>query len=189
MHIITFITALFLALSPASFAARKPANSILLSQVKSLTLRDGQTTSHRRVSALPQLKCVGGSGKGLYTVDVMRCKNAGSEYDAEDVSWTCQASLPPEFKLGSTEVICEGYDSPDDPYVLKGSCGVEYRLVLTDEGEKKYGTNSWDRAFRKNAGRNDDPEAGLGSKLFAVLFWVAFAGKILQCILALSKPY
>jgi hypothetical protein len=55
------------------------------------------------------------------------------------VQWTCTASLPPEFKLGSTDVICEGYKSPSDPYILKGSCGVEYRLLLTDRGEEKYG--------------------------------------------------
>ena len=88
--------------------------------------------------ALPQLACVGGSAKGLYNVDVMRCENAGSEYDAEDVQWTCRASLPADFKLGSTDVICEGYDDPDDPYVLKGSCGVEYRLILTDQGEVRH---------------------------------------------------
>jgi hypothetical protein len=113
---------------------KKASNAILLSNVRSLTLRDGQETTHRRVSALPQLKCIGGNAKGLYDVDVMRCKNSGSEYDAEDISWTCQASLPPEFKLGSTDVICEGYDSPEDPFVLKGSCAVEYRLVLTPMG-------------------------------------------------------
>ena len=69
----------------------------------------------------------------------MRCKSAGGGYSEDDVQWTCSASLPEEFKLGSTEVMCEGFDSPDDPYVLKGSCGVEYRLMLTDRGEEKYG--------------------------------------------------
>jgi hypothetical protein len=78
---------------------------------------------------------VGGNAKSLYEVDVMRCTNAGSDYDDDNVQWTCKASLPPEFKLGSTDVSCEGYDSPEDPYVLKGSCGVSYRLVLTEEGE------------------------------------------------------
>jgi hypothetical protein len=124
--------------SPISVLAlggnKKPSNAILLSKVRALTLRAGHETTHRRVSALPQLKCIGGNAQGLYDVDVMRCKNSGSEYDAEDISWTCQASLPPEFKLGSTDVVCEGYDSPDDPYVLKGSCAVEYRLVLTPMG-------------------------------------------------------
>ncbi|KAK1149874.1 hypothetical protein N8T08_003430 [Aspergillus melleus] len=69
----------------------------------------------------------------------MRCTNAGYDYDEEDVQWTCTASLPPELKLGSTDVICEGYRNADDPWVLKGSCGVEYRLLLTDLGEKKFG--------------------------------------------------
>ena len=69
----------------------------------------------------------------------MRCTNQGSEYDEEDIQWTCSASLPPEFKLGSTDVICEGYKNSDDPWVLKGSCGVEYRLLLTDAGEQRFG--------------------------------------------------
>lgn len=85
-----------------------------------------------------QLKCTGGNAKGLYEVDVMRCRNEEDEYDEEDIQWTCNASLPPEFKLGSTDVICEGYSSAKDPYVLKGSCGVEYRLMLTTIGEKKF---------------------------------------------------
>ena len=88
---------------------------------------------------MSQLKCIGGNAKGLYDVDVMRCKNQGSDYDDENIQWTCTASLPEEFKLGSTDVICEGYESATDPYVLKGSCGVEYRLILTDRGEEKYG--------------------------------------------------
>lgn len=74
-----------LALSDVSLAARKPSNSVLLTQVKTLTLRKDSKTSHRRVSAIPQLKCVGGSAKGLFEVDVMRCKNQGSDYDDDNV--------------------------------------------------------------------------------------------------------
>lgn len=32
-----------------------------------------------------------------------------SDYGDEDVNWACTASLPKEFKLGATDVICEGY--------------------------------------------------------------------------------
>lgn len=77
----------------------------------------------------------------------MRCKNQGSDYDDENIQWTCSASIPPEFKLGSTDVICEGFASSSDSYVLKGSCGVEYRLILTTAGEEKYGQGTdspWD---------------------------------------------
>ncbi|TKA71366.1 hypothetical protein B0A49_04375 [Cryomyces minteri] len=154
----------FLALSDTTSAVKKPVNSVLLSDVKTLTLRHGLKTSARRVSAIPQarlipicpicLSCVGGSAKGFYDVDVMRCKNAGTDYDDNNVQWTCTAALPPEFKLGSTDVVCEGYDSPDDPYILKGSCGVEYRLVLTDAGEEKYGRGRPSGIYR--AGANEE---------------------------------
>lgn len=74
----------------------------------------------------------------------MRCTNQGYDYDAEDVQWTCTADLPPEFKLGATDVICEGYRNADDKWVLKGSCGVEYRMLLTEMGEKRFGHSHGD---------------------------------------------
>ncbi len=134
-----FLTLLAFSSTPTS-AAKKPTSkdAILLSQVRTLTLRSNAKTSHRRVSAIPQLTCKG-PGCAHYKVDILRCTNQGSSYGTEDIEWSCTASLPSEFKLGSTDVICEGYSSPDDDYILKGSCGVEYRLLLTDAGEEKYG--------------------------------------------------
>lgn len=38
------------------------------------------------------------------------------------------------YRFGSTEVSCEGYDYRDDPYVLKGSCGLRYTIDYTKEG-------------------------------------------------------
>jgi hypothetical protein len=39
------------------------------------------------------------------------------------------------FRFGKVMVTCEGFDYPDDPYILKGSCGVSirasYSLVKT----------------------------------------------------------
>ncbi|KAM0804610.1 hypothetical protein BDR22DRAFT_799482 [Usnea florida] len=144
MHSSVYLHLLIFVVITSITAARRSAESVLLSQVKTLTLRKDLKTSHNRVPAVPQLKCVGGTAKGLYEIDVLRCKNAGSSYGDEDVQWTCAASLPSEFKLGSTDVICEGFSSPEDPYVLKGSCGVEYRLMLTDLGEEKYGRRGKD---------------------------------------------
>lgn len=163
---------LILTFSPSlSYAKSKAKDAVLLSKVKSLTLRDGKQTAHRRVSAVPQLTCVGGSAKGLYNVDVMRCENSGAEYDSEDIQWTCKASLPPEFKLGSTEVVCEGYDSPDDPFILKGSCGVEYRLILTEAGEQRYGKKTWIRSDHGTTSIDD------GGTLAAIAFWIVFLGQ------------
>ena len=41
------------------------------------------------------------------------------------------------YRFGSVEVVCEGYDYADDPHILKGSCGLEYTLELTKEGQTK----------------------------------------------------
>jgi hypothetical protein len=176
MHFNFATTALLalLGLSPAPVQSAQPKNAILLSEVRSLTLRSGKQTTHRRVPALPQLKCVS-SRKicALHTVDVMRCQNQGAGYSPEDIQWSCTASLPSTLKLGSTDVICEGYSSPDDPYVLRGSCGVEYRLVLTEEGERKYpdlagGGKGW-------TGGDTDWAGYLFGVLFvAVLAWIVW---------------
>lgn len=34
------------------------------------------------------------------------------------------------YRFGRVEVSCEGFSHPDDPYILKGSCGLEYTLEL-----------------------------------------------------------
>lgn len=89
----------------------------------------------------------------------MRCTNQGYDYDIEDVQWTCTADLPAEFKLGATDVICEGYRNADDKWVLKGSCGVEYRLLLTEAGEKRFGKkgsdSEWDWAKNQSESGHD----------------------------------
>ena len=78
-------------------------------QVESLTLRADRQTTHRRVPAAPQLKCVSpGAICSKYKIDVLRCENKGSGYDSEDIQWSCNASLPPELKLGSTDVVRYG---------------------------------------------------------------------------------
>lgn len=165
MYFPTYLSLLILIFTSASHGGKAP-ESVLLSSVKTLTLRKDLKTTHNRVFAVPQLKCVGGTAKGLYEIDVLRCKNSGSAYGDEDIQWTCSASLPSEFKLGSTDVICEGFKSTEDSYVLKGSCGVEYRLVLTDVGEEKYG--------RKGKGLFDDYEGQGGGGIIPILFWGIF---------------
>ncbi|EME42911.1 hypothetical protein DOTSEDRAFT_72371 [Dothistroma septosporum NZE10] len=181
MYLIGYLT--LLALTPPSLAYySKQKDAVKLSSIKTLTLRDGALTSARRVEPIPQLTCIGGNAKGLYDVDVMRCTNAGSEYGAEDIQWTCKASLPPEFKLGSTDVICEGYENPDDPHILKGSCGVEYRLILTPQGEEKYRDRINNKAWRSKNRSGD--ESSLGDGLATTLFWIIFAAIV--CVILYS---
>ncbi|KAL4801357.1 hypothetical protein BDV18DRAFT_85441 [Aspergillus unguis] len=174
----------------ASTSQQKPPgkNAILLSQVHSLTLRGGRLTSSRRVSPVPQLKCVGPSKRicNMYEIDSMRCTNEGYGYDVEDVQWTCTAPLPGELKLGSTDVVCEGYRNSDDPWVLKGSCGVEYRLILTELGEEKFGGGSFDE---NNWWRGQKPSRmnTLLNRLGNILFWGIFLVVFLIIIAAMLR--
>ena len=48
-------------------AARKPGDSVLLSDVKTLTLRKDLKTSHRRVSAVPQVRARYNPAGSLHT--------------------------------------------------------------------------------------------------------------------------
>jgi hypothetical protein len=168
-----FLLSSLLLISPRTEAARSPSvpkNAVLLSSISSLTLRAGKQTSARRSTPIPQAACIGPSEVcKLYAVDIIRCTNAGSDYDQENVQWTCTAELPEEFKFGSTDVSCEGYASSDDPYVLKGSCGVEYRLLLTEKGEEKYG-----RYAGNNGKTSEDGETALDlvKALFLIIFVV-----------------
>ncbi|KAF5866229.1 transmembrane protein 66 [Aspergillus alliaceus] len=150
------------------------SKAILLSKVQTLTLRANRFTTARRVDPIPQLKCTGPSKRicDMYPIDTIRCTNAGYDYDEEDVQWTCTASLPQEFKLGSTDVVCEGYRNADDRWILKGSCGVEYRLLLTELGERKFGRVREEPWSRTNGSKQRDSFTFIGDILFFVLMIV-----------------
>jgi len=67
--------------------------SILLSDVSTLTLHKGQRTQARRVSSIPQLRCVGGSAKGQYEPDVVQCYNRGTDGVDIQVGDRCYSKL------------------------------------------------------------------------------------------------
>ena len=45
------------------------------------------------------------------------------------IQWECKAELDSKYQFGRLQVSCEGYEYPDDPYILRGSCGVSGRDV------------------------------------------------------------
>ena len=66
----------------------------------------------------------------------------------------CKTEMPNEFKFGKIQVSCEGYDYPDDPFILAGSCGMEYTIDRTGvnqghhnnnqgHGGNSYSSNGW----------------------------------------------
>ncbi|KAI1173773.1 hypothetical protein F4777DRAFT_556697 [Nemania sp. FL0916] len=186
------LSALLLSLSPSlTLASSQPKDAILLSSVRALTLRHNTPTTSRRLHAIPQLKCISSAQIcALHKIDIMRCTNQGSSYGSEAIEWSCAADLPPELRLGSTDVLCEGYQSSEDEYVLRGSCGVEYRLVLTEAGERRFpevaGAGSsggwfsgWGKSKEEEPLRyNSKDKKEEGSTLGAYLFGIIFVGVV-----------
>ena len=114
----------------------------------------------------------------------MRCTNQGGGYGGAefDAQWSCVADLPPELRLAAADVVCEGYSGPDDPYVLRGSCGVVYTLALTERGEARFpelvgggGGGGWwgTDGTRRDGSESVDWSAILFSDVFlAVCAWI-----------------
>ncbi|XP_072320011.1 store-operated calcium entry-associated regulatory factor isoform X2 [Eucyclogobius newberryi] len=110
--------------------------SVLLRDIQVLTLYKDRYTTGRRSSPMPQLQCMGGSaGCHAFAPDVVQCQNKG--WDGVDVQWECKTDMDNKYRFGRIDVSCEGYNHPSDPYVLTGSCGLEYTLELTEEGRRK----------------------------------------------------
>ncbi|GAA5908775.1 hypothetical protein JCM5296_005765 [Sporobolomyces johnsonii] len=101
------------------------ASRIPMSSLTALTLHSSRRTTSRRLPPVPQLTC---RGKCSYQPDVVQCVKVGDD-GAGGVEWKCEADLPKGLRFGEVEVGCEGWDGPDDPYILRGSCGLTYHLV------------------------------------------------------------
>lgn len=85
--------------------------------------------------------------------------------------WQCKADLENAYRFGQMEVSCEGYDYPDDPYILRGSCSLLFSLELTEEGERKV-KNSGSFGSSYYQLRKDD--SGSGAIIVIVLLVLAF---------------
>lgn len=103
------------------------AQSVPIRGVESLTLQDWRQTTGRRSAPVNQMTCRGSNCK--HAPSSIRCVNAG--WDGVDVQWDCKAELDPSVRFGNMNVQCEGYEYPDDPNILAGSCGLVYTLVTT----------------------------------------------------------
>jgi hypothetical protein len=145
-YILFFFTlALLLNLGLADwFQTNRQSDAVLLENVKALTFNRGRMTTARRTAPIPQLSCVGGSAQYENDLqpDVVQCVNVGKD-DGNKIQWRCEADLDTRVRFGRTTVSCEGYSDRSDPYVLQGSCGLEYTLDFTQEGKnQKYHSNS-----------------------------------------------
>ena len=98
--------------------------SIKMGDVKALTLKKGEFTTGKRSTPVMQLQCHGSFCN--HAPDVVQCLNVG--FDGNSVQWECKADLPEWLSFKDSDVNCEGYEYPTDPYILVGSCGMSYRL-------------------------------------------------------------
>jgi len=145
---------------------------VKLKDVDVLTLYQGRQTNGRRSSPVMQLQCKGGTaGCGKFIPEVVQCYNRGS--DGLDVQWECKADMDSKYRFGRISVSCEGFDYPEDPYVLAGSCGLEYTIDLTEEGKSKESSNwsSEKSSFSKSSysSNKSEDEDYTGIILFAII--------------------
>ncbi|KAF9908915.1 hypothetical protein EC991_009321 [Linnemannia zychae] len=170
-----------LATAPSTVSAFGNGNNhkkVLLRDVQTLTLHRGRMTTGRRTSPVPQIKCVGGNACGDFEPEVVQCTNAG--FDGDDVQWKCQADLPDNLRFGQLDVYCEGYSHPDDPFVLKGSCGLEYKLQYTNIRHNDRG--SGDGFSFKNPAFNEWSRRAKRQSWIELIYfgtWISVAGLIL----------
>lgn len=143
--------------------------AVLLRDVQVLTLYKGRYTTARRTSPVLQLQCVGGSaGCGSFVPEVVQCQNKG--WDGIDVQWECKADMDNAYRFGRIEVSCEGFNHPDDAYILKGSCGLEYTVELTQEGHSRHSHQGW------GGGGGGGGWGSSGFSQFASSFFNGFSG-------------
>jgi hypothetical protein len=93
-----------------------------------------QQTFGRRLKPRSQMRCVGGSTGCLerYKPSHVRCYNRGKDTNG-NLLWYCDGDLSPEVQFGETSVVCEGYRSKTDEFVLAGSCRLDYTLDWADQ--------------------------------------------------------
>ena len=128
---------------------------ILLEDLRTLTLRHGEWTTSRRSSPVPQLKCVGGTaGCYAFVPQHVQCYNRGS--DGYDIQWECKTEMNNKYRFGKIDVTCEGYEYADDPYVLAGSCGLEYTIDKLSNAQSSAYYSQYDD-------HNKNYQSGLGS--------------------------
>lgn len=153
-----------------AFGNGETDGKVLLRDITALTLRPNRMTNGRRTAAVPQMKCVGGSAKCQHEPELIQCKNVG--FDGYDVQWECSSTLPNEYRLVETNVYCEGYEYPDDPYVLRGIYGVEYTMDYNPAAQA--GHSHYDSSHRYTHSNYHANSGGIGSSIASFLFTAFF---------------
>ena len=98
------------------------ADKQLLKKGDIVNFKAGMKTTGRRTAPQPQIVTMPGS---IYGIDEATC----TCLQPNCKKWSCIANMPPMHSWGKIDVNCEGYDSKNDPYTLKDSCSLYYKIV------------------------------------------------------------
>lgn len=127
MHLVSIL--IFVLLSGVQCTISGP---IPIKDIDHLIFNKGELTTGRRVDPIQQMICTTKcSGPNLIV-----CKN--KDLDGTDVIWECEAPFDKGIELGKFQVSCEGYDYPEDPNILSGSCSISYSLIDTNQSRGEY---------------------------------------------------
>ncbi|KAJ3399117.1 Store-operated calcium entry-associated regulatory factor [Chytriomyces hyalinus] len=179
------LSATLLLLLACTFSHAQVNKKVLLQDIQALTLSRNKMTTGRRSSPVKQMKCVSGDACAASAdIQNMQCYNRG--FDGRDVQWECKAELEDLYRFGSTDVSCEGYAHKNDPYVLVGSCGVEYTLHYTEKGkrylkEKSKRSNDYSYGYDDTNDYASDYETR-GTSWVAKFIWMVVAGIFLYSV-------
>lgn len=150
------------------------SDRVKLKDVQVLTLQKGKYTEARRSRRMHQLMCVGGTARCSFIPETVQCYNRG--WDGRTVNWECKADMDKKYSFGILEVSCEGYDHPDDDYILAGSCGLEFTINVADGAPRQRNFNP--PPYPKSM-TPDDSELGSQSifiiiLVFGALFFIIY---------------
>lgn len=132
MSVWSYICVLCISLCAVAVATSLPSSdAVLFSKVDTLELRIDQMARRRWSSPVPQLQCVGGNAVSYAGSCNIVCSRLGNFTTAgEPMSWNCSLKGIGKhyFDVLNAVVSCEGWHDQNDPYILAGSCSVQYEL-------------------------------------------------------------
>jgi len=130
MKVVFCMACLVVAMAWCAPAYQQPAyTAVLLKDVPSMRFYAGQYALNTRDNTpIPQLECAYSpiNDPSALPVDVI-CNNVGVD-STGSIVWQCDGIMSKELEFDNTQVICEGYSAPGDPYVKSGSCSLRYTL-------------------------------------------------------------
>ena len=156
------LTVTFLFTMNITSAEEPEGDKVKMRDVETLLFRKEMMTTGRRSKPVSQMICEGHPCK-KNAPDSISCKNIG--WDGKDPIWDCTTSEMKDTKLRKIEVQCEGYEYPDDPNILVGSCAVIFQLNYKDEV-----INSLDWSHTR-PDRKDEPSPLIGLMIMTGMVW------------------